>query len=125
MKTVHTKEELVAALKSGETHIIAKGEIAETLRKKKKRRTAALIGGGLLAVGGIIAAPFTGGASIPIGLASGFTVGAVTMTTAELLILCTTGVGLGALGVAAYGIHKNRKVKLKFNANGSVNLDFL
>lgn len=47
------------------------------------------------------------------------------MTTAELLILCTTGVGLGALGVAAYGIHKNRKVKLKFNANGSVNLDFL
>lgn len=114
MKTVHTKEELAAALRAGETHILAKGELAETLRKRKKRKKAALIGGGLLFLGGLAAIPFTGGASAP-AIASGFamTVGTFTlsMTAAELAILCGAVVG-------GYGLYHGRKINMKFAANG-------
>lgn len=114
MKTVHTKEELAAALRAGETHIMAKGELAETLRKRKKRKKMALIGGGLLLLGGIAAIPFTGGASAAAA-ASGVTVAVGTftlsMTPVELAIICGTVLG-------GYGLFKDRKLNLKFEADG-------
>lgn len=120
MKTVHTKEELAAALRAGETHIMAKGELAETLRKRKKRKKAALIGGGLLFLGGLAAIPFTGGASAAAA-ASGVTLAVgkftLSLSAVELAILCGTGLG-------AYGLAKNRKFKLKFAADG-VEIDVL
>ena len=116
MKTVYTKEELTRAINNGEKHILAKGSIADTLQSKNRRKTAAKVGGIALALGGIIAAPFTGGASL-LGLgAAGLTVGTLTITTSELAILCGTSVAL-------YGIHKNRQLKMKYNCDGSVEID--
>lgn len=114
MKTVRTKEELAQALKAGETHIMVKGELAETMRKRKKRKKMALIGGGALLLAGIVAIPFTGGASAAAA-ATALTVSAGTfplsMTAAEVAIICGTVVG-------GYGLVKNRKLKLKFAADG-------
>ena len=113
MKTVYTKDELARAINNGEKHILAKGEIASILQSKNRRKKAAKVGGIALAAGGILAAPFTGGLSL---LSLGATVGTISITAAELAILCGTG---GAL----YGNHKNRKVKMKYNDDGSVEID--
>ena len=116
MKTVYTKEELAAALKSGETHIVAEGEIAETLRKRNKLKKAAVIGGAAIVVIGVALAPFTAGSSIPAGLAMGLTIGTVTISTAELGIICGTG-------LVALGLLKDRKIMMKMKADGSVEID--
>ncbi|MCR4559899.1 MAG: hypothetical protein K5685_07455 [Bacteroidales bacterium] len=116
MRTVYSKTELERALTSGEKHIIAKGEIAKELRKKNNLKKAAKIGGILLAIGGIAAAPFTGGASLIPSIAAAGATATITITTAELAILCGTSVALAA-------ILTGRKVKLKFKDDGSVELD--
>lgn len=116
MKAVYTQEELASAINNGEKHILAKGSIAETLQSKNRRKTVAKVGGIALALGGILAAPFTGGTSL-LGLgAAGLTVGTLSITTAELAIICGTSIAL-------YGIHKNRQVKMKYNGDGSVEID--
>ena len=51
-----------------------------------------------------------------LSLGAGLTVGTISITAAELAILCGTGVAL-------YGIHKNRKVKMKYNDDGTVEID--
>jgi hypothetical protein len=114
VKTVYSKEEFAKAIKSGETHIMVKGVLAETLLKRRRRKKAALIGGGIIFLAGLAAAPFTGGASAVAGAtALTVTAGTVTVcvTAAELAILCGTG-------LAAYGLYKDRKIKLAFRPEG-------
>lgn len=98
--------------------ILCKGEIARQLAKKKKRKRAARIGvGGALIIGGIVAIPLTGGASLlgTLGAAAvGLTVGTITISAAELAIL------LGGV-VALTGIVSGGKVT--FKNDGSVEFD--
>lgn len=103
------------ALEAGERTIIAKGELAQEIRKISKRKKGAKIGGGLLAVGGLLAAPFTGGTSLA-ATAAGLTIGSLTISALELAII----VG-GA--VAITGIVKGCK-KVTFNLDGSVTMEF-
>lgn len=114
MKTVSTKEGLANALKCGETKILCTGSVAEAIRKKKNRKKTAIIGGVAAAVGSLIAIPFTAGASTPGVIAGmGLTVGALTISAAELALICGTT-------VAIVGLNKNYDVK--FNPDGSVEL---
>ena len=87
MTTVSTKQELISAIERREKQIIATGEIATSIRRKVKR--GAKVGGVVLAIGGLLAIPFTGGASAGLTAAGmALTVGTVTVSTAELAILC-------------------------------------
>ena len=114
MKTVTTTKELEEAIKAGETQLLLKGEIAEKIIKKKKRKKGALIGGAVLALGGLIALPFTGGASaVGIFAGLGLTIGTITMSAAELAII------VGG-SIAIIGLIKDYDVK--FNSDGSVEL---
>ncbi len=115
MKTVTTTKELEDAIKAGETKILLKGEIADKIRAKKKRKKGALIGGIGLAAAGLIALPFTGGAS-SAGIIGGIglTIGSLTISAAELAIL------VGG-SVAIFGIHKGYNIK--FNGDGSVTVE--
>ena len=66
------------------------------------------MGGGALAlIGGIAAAPFTGGVSLAGSVAGatamGLTVGTINISTAELAMI---------LGFAAYAINKKYKIKI-------------
>lgn len=118
MRTVYTQNELEEAIKAHEEKILCKGEIARQLAKKKKRKRAARIGvGGALIIGGIVAIPLTGGASLlgTLGAAAvGLTVGTITISAAELAIL------LGGV-VALTGIVSGGKVT--FKNDGSVEFD--
>lgn len=117
MVTVTTKDQLKQAISNKQFPILCKGEIAHQLKRRKKISRAAKIGGAALAIGGIAAIPFTGGASAAAtatGLtAMGLTIGAggVAISTAELAIL------VGG-GVAITGILKGKVVKL--NPDGTV-----
>ena len=72
--TVHTKQELDAAMKLGVQEIVVEGELAKHVRNGKRVRT---IGAGTLAVLGVAigALPFTGGLSLafaaPIAASTG------------------------------------------------------
>lgn len=94
------------------------GELAKTMRKKSKVKKGATIGSALLIVGGIIAIPFTGGASAGItamGLtAAGLTIGTVTISAAELAILCGFVLGLTGILIGA---------KITFNSDGTVTVE--
>ena len=91
-----------------------KGEIAEKIIRKKKRKKGAVIGGIALVVGGLAALPFTGGASAAGILGGlGLTVGAVTISAAELAIL------VGG-SVTVYGIYKGYNVEFKSGPDGLV-----
>ena len=65
----------------------------------------------VLAIGGLIAIPFTGGASAGL-TAAGLTclAGAVTLTGTQILFLC--GI-LGGTAIALAGVLKNAKVEFK------------
>lgn len=115
MKTVHTKEELAAALKAGETHIFAEGEIAEVLKKRNKHKKGAMIGAGCCALLGLAAAPFTGGGSAVAGLAAGLSISAFTISVGELMRF------LGSIDIHALGL-EGRKIKIKPNRTGGVEL---
>lgn len=101
MITVSTKEDLKRALENKEKQIKVTGKLAETMRRKSKVRKASKFGAAALIIGGIIAIPFTGGASSRVtamGLAmTGLTVGTVTISTAELAILCGFIIGMTGL----------------------------
>ena len=88
MTTVSTKQELISAIERREKQIIATGEIAASIRKKVKVKKSAKIGGLALAIGGLLAIPFTGGTSAGLTVA-GLTclTGAATLTGTQILIL--------------------------------------
>jgi len=112
--TVTTTKELEEALKAGETKILLKGEVAEKIKKGKKRKKGAVIGGIALAVAGLAALPFTGGASsagIIGGL--GLTLGTITISAAELAIL--VGGSIAIIGLC-------KGYDITFNPDGSVTL---
>ena len=111
MTTVSTKQELISAIERRETQIIATGEIAASIRKKVKVKKSAKIGGLALAIGGLLAIPFTGGASAGL-TAAGLTcfTGVATLTGTEILILC--GI-IGGTAVAITGVLRNAKVEFK------------
>lgn len=133
---IYTEKELEKALQNDEKVITIGGELADKIKRmktqKKKSKSKFIIGGALL--GALIAAPFTGGtslvaagitaaattsaASVATGAAvgaaaAGLTIGPVTISLAELIVLCGTGIALA-------GIIRNYNVK--FNNDGSVTL---
>lgn len=118
MITISTKEELKNALERKETQIIATGELAKSMRRRSKVRKGTAIGGAALVIAGIVAIPFTGGASAGLtamGLtATALTIGTVTISTAELAILCGFTLGLAGLLTGA---------RVTFNSDGSVTIE--
>ncbi len=116
MITVRTKEELEQAIKNNKGESIrVEGSYAKTLakkiRSKKKISKVAMAGGALAIIGGVVAAPFTGGTSLAGSVAGatamGLTWGTVTFTTTELAMIL--GVG-GLLG--GYALSKDYKIKV-------------
>ena len=111
MVVVRTKEELQEAIKNKVDSIRIEGPyagiVAQKIRSRKKVKKVAIGVGTLALVGGVIAAPFTGGASLAgsaVGLtAMGLTVGAITITTTQLAML---------LGFGAFAIYKQYNIKI-------------
>lgn len=126
MIVVRTKEELQEAIKNKVDSIRIEGPyagiVAQKIRSRKKVKKGAIGVGTLALVGGVIAAPFTGGASLAgsaVGLtAMGLTVGAVTLTTTQLAMLL--GVGGSLL---AYSIHEKYSLKLVKDKEGNVSVE--
>lgn len=114
-KTVYSTAELEEAIKAGETKLLLKGEIAEMIRKRKARKKRTLIGGLALAAAGLVALPFTWGASTPLLIGGlGLTIGTVTISAAELAIL--VGGSIAIIGLC-------RDYTITFNSDGSVTLE--
>lgn len=111
MVVVRTKEELQEAIKNKVDSIRIEGPyagiVAQKIRSRKKVKKVAIGVGTLALVGGVIAAPFTGGASLAgsaVGLtAMGLTVGVITITTTQLAML---------LGFGAFAIYKKYNIKI-------------
>lgn len=113
MIVVRTKEELQEAIKNKVDSIRIEDPYAKTFAnavrsRRRKAKVKGAIGFGTLAViGGLAAAPFTGGASLAgtvMGAtAMGLTVGTVTISTAELAMI---------LGFAAYALNKKCTIKI-------------
>lgn len=111
MIVVRTKEELQEAIKNKVDSIRIEDPYAKTFAnavRSRRRKAKVAIGFGALAViGGLAAAPFTGGAflagTVMGATAMGLTVGTVTISTAELAMI---------LGFAAYVINKKYKIKI-------------
>lgn len=114
MVIVRSKQELEVAMKNKAASIRIEGPYAKTFanavrsRRRKAKVAKGAIGFGTLAViGGLVAAPFTGGASLAgtvMGAtAMGLTVGTVTISTAELAMI---------LGFAAYALNKKYIIKI-------------
>lgn len=116
MKTVYSKKELEDAYASGERTIMVKGEFAQQIRTRCKVKKAAKITSGLIAVAGIAAVPFTGGASL-LATGAGLTVGTLTISATELAII------LGS-GLAFYAIKNGKLKNISYSADGSVTLEF-
>ena len=117
MKTVYTEQELREAIKAKEQRILIKGSLAETIRTRKKAKTAGKVGLLCTAVAAAAAAPFTGGATIPVmGLSvAGLTAGTLTISTVELAIICGFTLGMTSI-LKGYG-------KVKFNPDGSIEIE--
>lgn len=123
MITVYNKQELQETLKNKGQKIRVEGsyanELAQKIHRKKKVSKAVMVGGAVVALGGLAAAPFTGGASLAgsaAGIAAmGITAGAtaVTLTTAQLALIL--GVPASLLG---YAIHKKYKITIKRDKDG-------
>lgn len=121
MITVYNKQELQEALKNKEQKIRVEGsyanELAQKIHRKKKVSKAVMVGEAVVALGGLAAAPFTGGTSLAgsvAGMAAmGITAGAVTLTTAQLALIL--GVSASLLG---YAIHKKYKITIKRDKDG-------
>ena len=111
MITVRSKQELEVALKNKTASVRIEGPYAKTFAnavRSRRRKAKVAIGFGALAViGGLAAAPFTGGASLAgtvMGAtAMGLTVGTVTICTVELAMI---------LGFAAYALNKKYTIKI-------------
>lgn len=123
MEIVTNKEELKNAIKAGERHFLCQGRLAEELRQRYRVRKVvkgSSLAFCLAAVACLTAAPFSGGTSL-IGLsalagagavATGLTVGSVTISATELAIFCCAILAL--LG---------HKVHLTFHHDGTIGLD--
>ena len=114
MKTVYTNLELANALENGEKHLLLKGAVAKTFLAKRKKKRWCKITGGILAVGGLIAAIPTGGASLA-ATAVGLTVGTVTITATEILAIFG---GATLFSVGTISALKGRKIKYKVGPDG-------
>ena len=120
MITVTTKQEFEQAIQNREPKILCIGDAAKPFLKQRKRKRGAIIGGVIAAVAGVAAIPFTGGASAigSMGIIAGLTVGSVTLTAAELAIICGTA-------IAITGILKGGRVRFVTSAqDGSVSVEF-
>ena len=88
MVVVRTKEELQEAIKNKVDSIRIEGPyagiVAKKIRSRKKLKKTAIVAGTLALVGGVVAAPLTGGVSLAgsaMGLtAMGLTIGTVTFS---------------------------------------------
>lgn len=96
MVTVSTKAQLKAAIEQKQFPIKCVGEIAEQMRKKKKRTTKTKIAGAAIALAGVAAIPFTGGASAVV-TGAGLTAMGLTISVTELAILVGGGVAIVAI----------------------------
>ena len=111
MVTVRTKQELEAALKNKAASVKIEGPYAKTfanaVRSRRKKTKVAVGVGALAVIGGIAAAPFTGGSSLAgsaAGLAAmGLTIGTVTISTVELAMI---------LGFATYALNQKYSIKI-------------
>lgn len=111
MITVRSKQELEVALKNKTALVRIEGpyakKFANAVRSRRKKTKVAVGVGALAVIGGIAAAPFTGGSSLAgsvAGLAAmGLTIGTVTISTAELAMI---------LGIAAYALNKKYTIKI-------------
>lgn len=115
MTIVETKEELKKAIERKEFPISCRGKIAEQLKKRKKRSKAAKLGGAAVAIAGLAALPFTGGASAT-GIAAGAAAMGLTATAAATATVAISAAELSILvggGVAVLGILKGRKIRLE------------
>jgi hypothetical protein len=119
MVQVYSKKELQKAIANNEKSILVCGAYAQEMKTKyqrrKKNKKGNLIAGGALALAGLVAMPFTGGASgaataVGAGM-MGLTIGTVTLTAAELAIIA--GFGLGVIGVV-------KGFKVSFKPTGEV-----
>jgi hypothetical protein len=95
---VTTAEELKAATKRGDLEIIVTGDLADTVKKTKKAKKIGAAGFGILALG-LLAAPFTGGASLGAGLAATSALSAGGIAA----IIAASGVSIALI----YAIHKD------------------
>lgn len=113
MKKVYNEAELAQAIKQGESCIAVYGDVAKKIRRRKMKKRAAKIGGGLLFLGGLAATPFTGGTSAAASAAGicVLTAGSLTISTAELAIICGTAIALAGL---------SRNYDVEFKSDGSV-----
>jgi len=126
MIVVRTKEELQEAVKNKVDSIRIEGPYAgivvQKIRSRKKVKKMAMGVGALALVGGVVAAPFTGGASLAgnaVGLtAMGLIVGAITISTTQLAMLL--GVGGSLL---AYSIHEKYSLKLVKDKEDNVSVE--
>lgn len=126
MKTVivTTEKELEEVLKNKNVDKIrVEGPLAQKMRskaKKKKILAGSLLGVSAIALGSIIVAPFTGGASLIAGAtAAGLTatIGATTIVVSATELAILVGGVLGSLAIMA-GFKK-----ITFNKDGSVIMD--
>jgi len=117
IRKVFTKEQLQCALGSDERCIIAYGDAAKILKGSKKKKSALKIGGALLALGGLVAAPFTAGSSLLIGTAAaGLTVGNLTISAGELAVMVEYAIAIKLI---------RHDYDFTYNDDGSVTLNRL
>lgn len=116
MITINNRQDLEQALKRKESHIIIVGSLADEIREKakskQKKKKVAKVASAAAIAGGIIAAPFTAGASLA-ATAAGLTVGTLTISAAELAII------IGGT-VAMYGL--SRGYTVEFKPDGTIRL---
>lgn len=86
MTTVRTETDLRAAVESELPEIRIEGELAEAVHRRRTTKKRFRLGGLLLAVAGVCAAPFTGGASL-----------GMTATEVGLLSVAALTVGAGLI----------------------------
>lgn len=124
MTIVRSEEELKAAMERKEKPIRIEGNYAKELyekyqEKKKKKKKRGLIAGGAIAVAGLAAIPFTAGTSAAVtatGLTMmGLTVGTVTISLAELAVICGS-----ITTISCFAIYKGAKVKFHIDPKTGV-----
>ncbi len=126
MIKVANEAEFEQAVNGGATHMLAMGGFARQIRRREERKSTVRktaagvgIGAGLLAIGGLIAAPLTGGSSLLLtggvlstAVATGAMASTIAVSATELIALTTCAVCLGAYLA-------NRKITLKLHSGDS------
>lgn len=113
MKTIYTQDQLKQAIEEREQRICVRGSLASQFISEKKRKMKKNLMMSIALLGAcIFAVPFTGGVTaygIPAGVTGlGLTVGTVTISTAELCILCGSILGVcGIISGAKVEVYKD------------------